>query len=152
MIQIKKSVNSDSRSCDFSKVTKEQLKTATEQHIEDVSKATRMLCGGLICRANIHDWDKLVNIDYFYNDFKTGFKVHDWWDSHKVIQKHHLNVDCEQYNDINLLDVLEHISDCVMAGLARTGTVFPIEINNDLLQLAVKNTVDMLIKNTEVVD
>lgn len=49
-------------------------------------------------------------------------------------------------------DVLEMLFDCVSAGMTRSGSVYPIEISNEILQKAVSNTVDYLIKHIEVVD
>ena len=53
--------------------------------------------------------------------------------------------------DVNLIDVLEMICDCVSAGLARTGEVYDVTLSGETLQKAFKNTVDMLIKNIKVV-
>ena len=49
--------------------------------------------------------------------------------------------------DINLIDVIEMIVDCVMAGLARSGEVYPLDINPDVLLKAFQNTVEMLKEN-----
>ena len=56
------------------------------------------------------------------------------------------------HDDITLVDVIEHVVDCVMAGMARSGNVYDIELPNEVLQLAVKNTVELLKKNTHIVD
>jgi len=42
--------------------------------------------------------------------------------------------------------------DCVSAGMTRSGSVYPIEISNEILQKAVINTVDYLVKHIEVAD
>ena len=44
---------------------------------------------------------------------------------------------------MNLIDVLEMICDCVCAGMARSGEVRDLEISEDILLKAVKNTVEM---------
>jgi hypothetical protein len=46
--------------------------------------------------------------------------------------------------------VLECITDCVMAGLARSGKVYDVILPNELLQKAVCNTFKMLIDAIEV--
>jgi len=46
--------------------------------------------------------------------------------------------------DVNLLDVLEHITDCVMAGMARSGSVTPLCLPDEVLQKAFANTVELL--------
>ena len=152
MIVIKKSSTADTRSCDVSKVSKEQLKRSTIQHKTDICTAIEFIVSKLRENAHWHDWDKLDDLDTFYSDFQRNFQTHDWWDNHKKIQKHHINKECIHYEDINLLDILEHIVDCCMAGLGRTGTVYPLVIDPELLQKAVVNTVDLLVRNTKVED
>ena len=46
--------------------------------------------------------------------------------------------------DVNLIDVLDFVADCIMAGMARTGEVYPLELPDDLLKRAFDNTVSML--------
>lgn len=46
--------------------------------------------------------------------------------------------------DVNLLDVLEYIADCVMAGMARSGEVYALEMSPELLNEAFLNTIDIL--------
>lgn len=54
--------------------------------------------------------------------------------------------------DVNLIDVLEMIVDCVMAGMARTGNVYPLDIKNEVLRKAFDNTVELLKRNVEVIE
>ena len=54
--------------------------------------------------------------------------------------------------DVNLIDVLDMIADCVMAGMARSGSVYPLEIPLDVLRRAFDNTVDLLKVHVEVHD
>lgn len=51
-----------------------------------------------------------------------------------------------------MFDVIEMLCDCVAAGMARSGNVYDVEISSDVLQKAVKNTVDMLKNEIEVID
>ena len=46
--------------------------------------------------------------------------------------------------DVNLIDVLDFIADCVMAGMARSGSVYPLQLPPELLARAFQNTVDLL--------
>jgi hypothetical protein len=46
--------------------------------------------------------------------------------------------------DVNLIDVLDMITDCVMAGMGRTGTVYPLNIPPEVLMKAFQNTVELL--------
>ena len=51
---------------------------------------------------------------------------------------------------MNLVDVLDFIIDCCVAGMARSGEVYPLNLPNALLQRAFNNTVDLLKENIEV--
>lgn len=150
MIKIKKSQTADTRSCDFSKVSKETLKESSVQHINDVGKALGFFASKLAESASVHDFDKLTEIDWFHSDFLTGFKETGWWTNHRKVNRHHLLQEDGIPEDVNLIDVLEFISDCTMAGMARTGDVFPLEISSELLQKAFKNTAELLKDNIEV--
>ena len=55
-------------------------------------------------------------------------------------------------DDANLIDVLEMIVDCTLAGLTRSGTVRPVEIDSEILKKAVDNTVQLIKNMVEVVD
>ena len=144
MICIQKSSTADTRTCDVSKVSKETLLASSRQHIGDVVKAMAFFSGKLIVAAGEHDYDKLTEIDWFYSDFKTKFEQRGWWDNHRRIHRHHLGSPDGVPEDVNLLDVLEYIADCVMAGMARAGEVYPLEVRDRLLERAFENTVKLL--------
>ena len=144
MITIQKSETADTRTCDVSKVSKEQLFKSSVQHITDVKKAMTFFTNMLDEAADRHDFDKLTDIDQFHEDFKTGFKQTIWWDNHRIVNRHHLLQDDGVPADVNLVDVMELIVDCVMAGMGRTGEVYPLEIKPEVLKKAFDNTVDML--------
>lgn len=144
MITIKKSPTADTRTRDFTKVTKSALIESTRQHISDVVKALMFFTGKLGEAAGEHDYDKLTGIDWFLADFITGFKETGWWDNHRKIHRHHLAHEDGIPDDVNLLDVLEYIADCVMAGMARSGEVYELKILPGLLERAFNNTVRLL--------
>lgn len=150
MIHIKTSKTADTRTCDFANTSKETLLASSQQHIGDIVKAIAFLQGKLTEAAGCHDYDKLTLIDWFRDDFITGFKKTGWWDNHRKIHRHHLDKEDGIPKDVNLLDVLEHIADCVMAGMARSGSVYELKLSNDLLQAAFKNTVELLKANVMV--
>ncbi len=144
MIKIKESKTADTRSCNYSDVTKEQLMESSVQHINDVTKGM-IYFQNLLCDAGVaHDLDKLQDLDQFHTDFLTGFKQTIWWDNHRKINRHHLLQEDGVPKDVNLVDVIEMIVDCVMAGMARTGTVYPLDINPDVLMKAFHNTAELL--------
>lgn len=64
-----------------------------------------------------------------------------WYPMHCCTERHHLNEHCPE--DVNLIDVLEMICDCVCAGMARSGSVRPVSISDDVLRKAFDNTVQM---------
>lgn len=150
MIKIKKSTTADTRSCDPSTVSKEQLLASSQSHISDVRQALLDFADQLQKTAEKHDHDKISDIDWFYKDFQTGFKETGWWDNHRKINRHHINYEDGIPEDVDLIDVLEFISDCIMAGMARTGHVYPVTLNPETLNKAFENTVSKLLSKVEV--
>lgn len=146
MITIKKSPTADSRCCDAKNISKETLRASTVQHQQDVDAAMNFFVRKLHFAAINHDEHKLDALDAFHKAFTGGFIDETWWNEHKK-ERHHLP---ENLEDVNLIDVLEHISDCVVAGMARTGKVRPLTIGNDMLQKAFQNTVNLLVNNVKV--
>ncbi|HSH25566.1 MAG TPA: hypothetical protein VLA13_08510 [Massilibacterium sp.] len=152
MIKIKKGSTADTRTCDWSIVTKEQLLESSKSHIDDIQDGLHFFAEELRLIGKYHDFDKITAIDHFHEDFKTGFEQTGWWDNHRKVNRHHLNSDDGVPDDVNLLDVLEFITDCVMAGMARKGEVYPLEISDEILKKAFNNTVDLLKNEIKVVD
>lgn len=144
MIEIEKSPTADTRTCDVSTVSKTKLLESSLSHIGDVGKALAFFASKLFDAGVAHDYDKLTEIDHFYSDFQTKFKNTGWWDNHRKIHRHHLNIEDGVPNDVNLIDILEYIADCVMAGMARSGEVYEIKASNELLRKAFDNTVEIL--------
>jgi len=146
-IIIKKSETADTRTCDFSQVSKEQLLSSSVQHISDVAKGITFFLIMLQGAASEHDRDKITAIDQFHKDFITGFKETPWWDLHRTLTRHHLTEKDGVPLDVNLIDVLEMIVDYVMAGMGRSGKVIPLTIELDLLKVAFDNTWKLLESN-----
>lgn len=151
MIRIKPSQTADTRTCDFANVSRETLGASSAQHIADVQVALAFFAQMLHRAAAMHDVDKLTDLDGFHADFVTGFAETGWWDRHRSLNRHHLGQADGVPADVNLIDVLDFIADCVMAGMARSGSVYPLELPPDLLDRAFKNTVALL-TNAVVVD
>lgn len=150
MITIKPSPTADTRTCDFANVTKETLYASSEQHILDVQAALAFFGAKLTEASNRHDFDKLTDITTFHADFTSGFKQTIWWDTHRRINRHHLTQDDGVRDDVNLIDVLDFIGDCVMAGMARSGSVYQLKLSPELLERAFQNTVELLKRNVSV--
>jgi hypothetical protein len=144
MIRIQQSKTADTRTCDFANTSKETLFASSEQHIDDVRKALSFFVEKLGVAALDHDPDKLTDIDGFHADFVTGFAQTGWWDRHRRLNRHHLTADDGIPTNVNLIDVLDFIADCVMAGMGRSGSVYPLLLPPELLERAFQNTVELL--------
>lgn len=144
MIRIGKSATADTRTCDFTAVTRETLGASSAQHIADVRVALGFFAQLLHRAAAVHDTDKITDLDSFHADFVTGFKSSGWWERHRTLNRHHLTMEDGVPADVNLIDVLDYIADCVMAGMARSGSVYPLALPPALLERAFQNTVKLL--------
>jgi hypothetical protein len=144
MIAISKSPTADTRTCDYTTVEKRTLLNSSRIHIEDVQQALEFFIGKTLEAARVHDRDKITDIDGFHRDFVTGFAQTAWWDRHRQLNRHHLNMADGVREDVNLIDVLDFIADCVMAGMARSGSVYPLKLSPELLERAFQNTVELL--------
>lgn len=150
-ILIQKSPTADKRTCDFSKVSRDTLLASSHQHIEDVRDALAFFQSLLRKASDDHDFDKISDIDGFHRDFLTGFKVTEWWDRHRQLNRHHLQQPDGVREDVNLIDVLDFIADCVMAGMARSGSVYELKLPPELLEKAFQNMVEILKKQVVIV-
>lgn len=135
MITIQKSKTAD---------TKDQLYNSSVQHRGDVIQGIEFFKQKLDEAANLHDHDKLSDIDGFHRDFLTGFEKTEWWDNHRKVNRHHLLAEDGVPEDVNLIDVLDMIVDCVMAGMGRSGSVYHLDICSESLGVAFDNTVGLL--------
>ena len=143
-LRIQKSMTADTRTCDFSKVSKQQLLESSIQHKGDILLGMNYFANALQMRAINHDNDKLTAINHFHSDFLTGFKETGWWDNHRKITRHHLLQADGVPEDVNLIDVIEMIVDCVMAGMGRSGSVYPLDIAPEIVMKAFVNTAELL--------
>ena len=139
--------------------TREEFREANWSHKDDVLNLAIAFATELRSRVGNHDWTK-VQAPYdemFYELMRSTiedgaeFMDGEWARLHyDVLERHHLSRHCP--SDVTLFDVLEMLFDCVSAGMTRSGSVYPIEISNEILQKAVSNTVDYLVKHVEVAD
>lgn len=149
MITIKETKQADTRTADPNNIpSKEVLLQESKDHILAVNKVMHLLGIMISSAGKRHDWTKIEYIDEFYNNFVSvlrdnsiEFKELGWWKRH-LTERHHLGDRVPE--DVNLIDVLEMISDCVCAGLARSGEVRDINIPYEVLDKAVRNTATML--------
>lgn len=147
-IHIKPNKNGDTRVAK-KLPTFNEFETANHSHIDDV-KHTMTYLASKLCEAGLkHDHTKIEMNSKFFSDFidvlkdkNKSFTQMEWYKSHVNIERHHLNDKCP--SDVNLIDVIEMICDCVTAGLARSGSVYKILIPDDILARAVYNTQKMI--------
>jgi hypothetical protein len=150
-IEIHPSATADTRTCDVSKVSKAQLYESSVQHIEDVRKGLAFWMERLADAGERHDYDKLTDIASFHADFLTKFEQQEWWTRHRKLNRHHLLQDDGVPSDVNLIDVLDFITDCVMAGMGRAGSVYALDIKPEVLMAAFQNTVELLKSRVAVI-
>lgn len=141
---IYKNANGDSRTAPKD-VSFEDFRKANDMHIQDVRNVINNLAYDLMFRGQMHDFTKKNLEEMFYDNFKdtinngTDFVNNEWYQTHIKDERHHLLSRCP--DDVNLIDVLEMIVDCVCAGKARSGEIRGLEINEEILKKALENTV-----------
>ena len=153
MIKIKKNPNGDTRTAPKN-VSFEDFQEANDMHISDVSSVMYEISRMIDDRGINHDHTKKSQEKLFYENFLstmnkgTDFTKDEWYQIHIKTERHHLLSNCP--SDVNLIDVLEMIVDCICAGLARSGEVRPVEINDDILHKAIDNTAELIKSMVEV--
>lgn len=152
-IIIHKNPNGDTRTAPKD-IAFEQFEEANNSHIVDVENVLIGLSEKLKENGHKHDWTKKSEEKMFYRDFLetmnngADFVSGEWYQLHVNTERHHLFSRCP--DDVNLLDVIEMIVDCVCAGKTRSGKVRDLEISQEILNKALKNTVKMVDEMTVV--
>lgn len=146
-IVIHRNPNGDTRTAPKG-ITYEQFQEANDSHMADVGSVMDKL-GTMLCKnGEKHDWTKKKYEKMFYNNFLStmncgvDFISGEWYQLHVNTERHHLLSGCP--DDVNLLDVIEMIVDCVCAGKTRSGEIRDLEISTDILEKALKNTVKLV--------
>ena len=146
---IYKNSNGDTRTAPKN-VTFKEFQKANDMHREDVKNTMNEIAFLLMEKGKKHDWTKKDYEEMFYNNFLstlnngTNFIEDEWYQLHIEKEKHHLFSKC--HDDVDLLDVIEMVVDCVCAGKARSGEIRGLEINQEILDKALKNTVEKINK------
>lgn len=151
-INIKKTNNPDKGYDD-----KDILFEDTLQHKEDVYKVMNGIAQEIVSRGKNHDWSKIEYFDKFAKDTVERQSVHDfkqreWYKIHTVQERHHINANLPE--KINLIDILEFVCDCIVAGKARSGFVDEkfLIIPQDVLVKSYWNTVKIIEDNVVIND
>ena len=146
-IELRKNPNGDTRTAPKD-VTFEQFQEANDMHRTDVFRVMYKIADMITTKGARHDWTKKEDERQFYSDFMDtihygyNFVEGRWYKEHIELERHHLLSRCP--DDVDLLDVIEMIVDCVCAGKTRSGEVRPLEISDDILKRAVANTVKLV--------
>lgn len=147
MIEITKNPNGDTRTAPKN-VTFEQFQEANDMHIDDVRAVMYELSKMVDQAGEHHDCTKKSQERMFYNSFLstinegTDFVNDQWYQLHIRAERHHLLSNCP--DDVNLIDVMEMIADCVCAGMSRSGEIRDLEIDGDILNKALQNTANLI--------
>lgn len=163
-ITVFKTAHCDTRTLEEGKKFEEyHVYKDTVKHVNAVIDAGGFIKHLITNQFNKHDYTKVPlcctisdNKNWFNNYLEAlnsglmgqDFKNLPWYQEHISKERHHLNENCPE--DVNLIDVLEMICDTVVAGMARTGEIFPINLDNEILQKAVQNTVKLIKDNVVV--
>ena len=157
-VKIKRNVLGDTRTA--TKVpTFYEVIDSNRDHINDVEEMMKKIALDIKSAGANHDKTKTKDPhgSMFYRELcatiegkMDNFTDGEWYPMHCKTERHHLNEHCPA--DVNLIDVLEMICDCVCAGMARSGSVYPISISDDVLRKAFDNTVQMCVDAVEIVE
>jgi len=158
MVKIQRNTAGDSR-VQSEVPTREAFDNANISHIKDVNNLAEVFCSMLKASASKHDWTKVEEpyATMFYDDMcatirgERDFFDGEWSKLHYYEkERHHLKRSCP--DDVTLIDVIEMVCDCVSAGLARSGNVYDLDIDESILKKALNNTVDLLKAQCEVIN
>ena len=153
-IIIKKNPNGDTRTASKN-ISYEEFQEANDMHKRDVYEVMKYLSRLISVTGLAHDFTKKREEQLFYKNFLstmnngTNFVEDEWYQLHINEERHHLLSRCPE--DVNLIDVIEMIVDCTCAVLARSGEVRGLEINSEILEKAVQNTVKLILREIELV-
>jgi hypothetical protein len=132
-------------------IRKEHQFSGTYMHIKDVQKGCAFFANKMIEAGINHDDTKMTAADVISSieDDKNcvKFREGNWYKSHINNNRHHFYKLENCPFDYNLIDVMEAIVDCVMAGKARKGQTAKMGVNfikPEMLAIAFKNTIEML--------
>lgn len=158
-IKVKRNTNGDSRVA-MKKPSFEEFRDANEWHKVDVKHLMSNVATVIEIAGQRHDWTKVTRPydEMFYRnmidtmDGKIEFEDGEWAKLHYTTERHHLRRNVP--DDVNLIDVIEMVADCVCAGMARAGKVDPndeyYQVPTELLQTALNNTVKLFADSIDI--
>lgn len=117
-----------------------EMYNANQAHRDGVRRCMEHFRTMLKASANTHDIDKFHEFDKMYKAVQEG-KAPEWFNEHCVKTRHHI---VDMPGDVNLIDLLEMISDTVTARMSKLDNQIHIFIDPVVLNKAVANTVKLL--------
>lgn len=155
-VKVKRNTNGDTRVATHIP-TVDEFDDANRDHRKDVRELVARFCALLAKSAERHDYTKVKEPyrSMFYRDMvatmegRLTFEEGEWARLHyEQLERHHLLRHVPE--DVDLFDVIEMVCDCVAAGMARSGEVRPLELQEGVLRKAVDNTVRILQQEIEI--
>ena len=135
-----------------------EFQRANNLHRKDVYAMMSEIGNEFYIAGSKHDLTKFSEPEasLFYRELcntiegNMDFEQGEWYRMHVTTERHHL----DKYvpDNVNLIDVLEMVCDCICAGMARSGEVRPFEVSDALLRKAFDNTVKMCIDSVVLSD
>lgn len=137
-------------------ISYQDLRLSTNMHQSDVKRVLYYIAERLKKIGDNHDWSKDTLAPLYYNDYidskRNNKDIHkgEWYKYHYEHERHHLMNSVP--DDVNLLDVIEFITDCCCDGIAEEGKPEKMEISDKLLRKAFENTIEMITRNIHLND
>jgi len=131
-------------------VDKPQLLLSSGTHIREVRELLDKVVTQVKLAGIRHDKDKISEIDVFHRDLLSNFERGDWFPAHSKRSRHHFSRPDYIPEDVNLIDVLEYLSDGICAGLSRSGRYEPADLSPQFLLRAFQNTEKLLLEMCEM--
>ena len=113
----------------YDKQDKREALEDTRRHQEAVEQLMKAIALEIQNRATYHDYTKFKYEDLTFSE-------------HMKLERHHLNIGPGVPGDVNIIDLVEFICDCVSAGAQRSQSLNfnYLKVNESLLQPIINNT------------
>ena len=111
------------------KENREECLKDTRLHQKAVKQLMYVIADEIYVRAAYHDHTKLEDEDLTF-------------EKHMLLERHHLNLPSGVHKDVNVIDLVEFICDCISAGAQRSQSLNfnYLNVDESLLQPIINNT------------
>ncbi len=118
-------------------------------HRENMRKVMTEIAWTTYQNGTMHDWTKQSFFEEYYKDTiereYLPTKERDWYKIHTKYERHHLN---NPPIDINLIDIIEIITDHIITGKTTKNHL----INTNLLNINIETLIDAYWNTIELID